>query len=50
MTTRAFFKVSPQITLLYQFHAQKALFKVPNICDMNFGIENDPTPLLELET
>ena len=32
MTTRAFFKVSPQITILYQFHAQKALFKVPRIC------------------
>ena len=62
MTTRAFFKVClvliflntivekhtliPEITLLYQFHAQKALFKVPKICNINFWIENDPpTPL-----
>ena len=26
----------------YQFHDQKALFKVPKICNINFGIENDP--------
>ena len=29
----------------YQFHAQKALFKVPKICNINFWIENDPPPL-----
>ena len=34
-----------EITLLNQFHAQKALFKVPKICHINFWIENDPTPL-----
>ena len=28
------------MTLLYQFHAQKALFKVPKICNINFWIEN----------
>ena len=47
MITRAFFKVClvliylnsivektyPEITLLYQLHAQKALFKVPKICN-----------------
>ena len=64
MTTRAFFKVclvliflntvvekhtlSPEITILYQFHDQKALFKVPKICNINFWIENDPTPPLAL--
>ena len=26
----------------YQFHAQKALFKVPKICNINFWIENPP--------
>ena len=31
-----------EITLLYQFHAQKALFKVPKICNKNVWIENDP--------
>ena len=30
--------------LLYQFHAQKALFKVPKICNKKFWIENDPPP------
>ena len=36
----------PEITLLfYQFHAQKALFKVPKICNINFWIENNPLPL-----
>ena len=25
----------------YQFHAQKALFKVPKICNITFWIEND---------
>ena len=58
MTTRAFFKVclvliflntivekhalNPEFTHLYQFYAQKALFKVPKICNINFWIENDP--------
>ena len=28
--------LNPKITLLYQFHAQKALFKVPKICYINF--------------
>jgi len=37
--------LSPEITLLYQFDAQKALFKVPKICNINFWIENDPSPL-----
>ena len=32
----------------YQFHAQKALFKVPKICNINFWVENDPPPLLGL--
>ena len=61
MTIRAFFKVclvlvflntivekhtlNPEITLLYQFHAQKVLFKVPKICNINFWIESDPPPL-----
>ena len=26
---------------LYQFHAQKALFKVPKICNIKFWIENE---------
>ena len=34
--------LNPEITLLYQFHAQKTLFKVPKICNINFWIENDP--------
>ena len=34
--------LNPEITLLYQFHAQKALLKVPKICNINFLIENDP--------
>ena len=34
------------LLFLYQIHAQKALFKVPKICNINFWIENDPpTPL-----
>ena len=42
--------LNPEITLLYQFHAQKALFKVPKICNINFGIENDsPLPFAPLE-
>ena len=40
--------LNPEMTLLYQFHAQKALFKVPKICNINFWIENDPPPPLEL--
>ena len=36
--------LNPEITLLNQFHAQKALFKVPKICNINFWIENDPLP------
>ena len=59
MTTRAFFKVylvlifvytivekhslNPEITLLYKCHAQKALFKIPKICNINFWVENDPS-------
>ena len=40
--------LNPEITLLFmlQFHAQKALFKVPKICNINFWIENDPPPPL----
>ena len=34
-----------EITILYQFHDQKALFKVPKICSIIFWIENDPNPL-----
>ena len=41
------YTLNPEITLLNQFHAQKALFKVPKICNINFGIENDlPPPTL----
>ena len=29
---------------MYHFNAQKALFKVPKICNINFWIENDPPP------
>ena len=32
------------LLLLYQIHAQKALFKVPKICNIIFWIENDPPP------
>ena len=39
---------NPEITNLYQFYDQKALFKVPKICNINFCIENDPTPHLTL--
>ena len=38
------YTLNPEITILYQFHAQKALFKVPEICDISFWIENDPPP------
>ena len=37
--------INREITVLYQFHDQKALFKVPKICNTNFWIENDPPPL-----
>ena len=37
--------LKPEIALLNQFPAQKALFKVPKICNINFWIENDPPPL-----
>ena len=33
--------LNPEITLLYQFHAHKALFKVRKICNLNFWIEID---------
>ena len=36
--------LNPEIALLYQFHDQKALFKVPKICNISFWIENDPPP------
>ena len=42
LLTKTYLK--PEITLLYQFHAQKALFKVPKICNINFWLENDPPP------
>ena len=38
--------LNPEITVLYHFHAQKALFKVPKICNINFWIENDASPPL----
>ena len=37
--------LNPEIATLYQFHAQKALFKIPKICNINFLIENDSHPL-----
>ena len=37
--------LNPEITLLYQFHAQKALLKGPKICNKTFLIENAPPPL-----
>ena len=36
--------LNPEITIMCQFHAQKALFKVPKICIIDFWIENDPPP------
>ena len=42
------YTLKPEITLLYQFHAQKALFKVPKICNKIFWIANDPSPTLDL--
>ena len=38
------YTLDPEVTLLYQFHAQKALFNVPKICNTNFWIKNDPPP------
>ena len=35
--------MNPEITVLYQFYAQKALFKVPKIC--NIGMKMTPPPL-----
>ena len=40
--------MNPEITILYQFHYQKALFKGPKTCNINFWIENDPPLPLEL--
>ena len=37
--------LNPEIIILYQFHNQTALFKVPKICNINFWIENEPSPL-----
>ena len=34
--------LNPEITLLYLFHDQKAVFKVPKICNITFWIENAP--------
>ena len=34
--------LNAEITLLYQFHAQKALLTVSKICNIIFGIENNP--------
>ena len=36
--------LNPEITILYQFHDQKAWFRAPKICNVNFLIENDPPP------
>ena len=38
------YTLNPEITILYQFHDQKALFKVPKICNINFWIETAPPP------
>ena len=40
--------LNPEITILYQFHDKKNLFKVPKIGNINFWIENDPPPPLAL--
>ena len=37
--------LNSEITILYQFHDQKAWFRAPKICNVNFLIENDPPPL-----
>ena len=34
--------MNPKITILYQFHDQKALFKVPKIGKMIFGLKMTP--------
>ena len=36
--------LNPEITLLNQFPARKALFKVPKTCNINFWIESNPPP------
>ena len=36
--------LNPEITILYQFHDKKALFKIPKICNIDFWIENDLPP------
>ena len=40
--------LNPEITLLNQIYAQKALFKVPKNCNIILLIENDPLPPLAL--
>ena len=40
--------LNPEITLLHQFYAKKAVFKGPKICNINFWIENAPHPPLAL--
>ena len=37
--------LNPEITLLYKFHTQKALFKIPKICNIYFW---PPPPLWNL--
>ena len=37
--------LNPEITLLYQFHAQKAIFKVPKACNIIFGLKMTHPPL-----
>ena len=36
--------MNPKITIFYQFHDQKALFKVPKICNIIFGLKMTPPP------
>ena len=38
------FILNSEITLLFQIRAQKALFKVPKICNMNFWTDNGTFP------
>ena len=35
------YTLNPEITILYQFHAQNALLKVPKICNINVVV-GDP--------
>ena len=37
--------LNPEINLLYQFHAQKAMFKVPKACNIIFGLKMTHPPL-----